>query len=271
MNTTFKDNFNYIVAFVAVLLGLSTFKDIALSSSIVVLAQHFNYFQLSIPFISSMLLASYIGALAMLSKNINFTLFPLTRYLELASYSFAVIGLMYPLLVLVMWLVTLLTSELAGKDLAKSLQLIILLVQGAIALFVMKQLATSKLRLSTEQEAAHIRSITFDFNADDIKDVRSKESIFLKKYEETSEIARALLRLKGYGVAKENLSRVAGILADKNVFDDKDLLVAKNITSARNSYAHTGEGLTKQKIDTMIKELEYLQKKIDDAAYESTK
>lgn len=266
MVNSFKDNFNYLIAFIAVLVGLSAFKDFATTHALTIFAFQINYLYLSVPFIIAMLLAAYLGALAMLSKNINFTLFPLTRYLENTSYFVATIGLLYPILVFLAWLLTLLSSLILNRDLTLIAQSLVTLQAGVLVVLA-KRLTASKQRLNIEYEVSRIRSISEELeNEKPIKKL-PKEAQFLKFYEEVSENARSLLKLRGYGIANENLHRTARMLGDKKIFNLQDVQQATELTRIRNTYAHTGEGLSRQNIESMMKKLERLRKKIDEEAY----
>lgn len=266
MINSFKDNFNYLIAFIAVLVGLSAFKDFATAHTLDIFTFQISYLYLSIPLIIAMLLAAYLGALAMLSKNINFTLFPLTRYLENTSYFVATIGLLYPTLVFLAWLFTLLSSLVLNKDLLYIAQLLVTL-QGVMLLALAKKLTVSKQQQSIEYGVGRIRSISEGLENEKPVKKLSKEAQFLKFYEEVSESARFLLKLHGYGIAKENLHRTAQMLSDKKIFNLQDVQQATEITRLRNTYAHTGEGLSRQYIESLTKKLERLRKKIDEAAY----
>ena len=109
-NSNFRDNLSYLAAFIAVLFGLSIFRNDISNFYINLFIGSFTIFQLALVFLALMILAMYFGALAILSKSFTFRPFPLTKILEGISNTLAALGLIYPLLVGLVYVVNLIAS-----------------------------------------------------------------------------------------------------------------------------------------------------------------
>lgn len=274
MNSDFKDQFNYLVAFLAVLAGLMVFKDEASARHILVFGRDYSWLQLSLPFVGTMAVATYAGALTLLVKRWNFTWFALGKYLELFSYAIATLGLLYPLLVPVSLLVSYSVAHLHADTMSKVaivstvLQLVVM-AYGAVRLASSreKEKISAQLSFMGELQTKVIRAE--GKTAREPVDVKALQMQAIERYSYVVDRAKAYLRLRGFGVSGESLGRIAQILRSKGVFDDSDVQKATRITNIRNMYVHAPSNMTAPASPKRVLDmLEKLNAKLSDAYYE---
>ena len=110
-DNTFLSRSNYLVAFLAALIGLAAFKDELSANKISVFGNEFTWLVAATPMMIAILVAAYVGALSHFSSNVTFTKIPLAKYLGIFSTVIAMLGLFYPIL----FFVLLGVSSLAGN------------------------------------------------------------------------------------------------------------------------------------------------------------
>lgn len=264
MDSDFKDRFNYLTAFLAVIVGLAAFKDAADSNGLVFFGTHLSYLQLSLPLVGSMLLATYLGALTLIIRRWNFTLFPLAKYLETASYGIAAVGLLYPLLIPIALFLSLIATYVNAESFNRVL-IGALLAQTAAFAYIATRYAFTKERDLTEEYLTRITEIerTIDTKSAQAKKTSSVVEMF-EQYEYTLAKAKAYLRVRGYGTAGQNLGRLAQILNSKNAFNKEDMERARRVTNIRNLYAHAAKKPDDEEVARALTILEKLNTTLDD-------
>jgi len=264
MDSDFKDRFNYLAAFLAVIVGLAAFKEVADSNGLSFFGAHISYLQLSLPLVGSMLLATYLGALTLIIRRWNFTLFPLAKYLETASYGIAAVGLLYPLLIPIALFLSFLATYVNAESFSRVL-IGALLAQTVAFAYIATRYAFTKERDLTEEYLARITELERAINARvaDAKETPSIEEVF-EQYEYTLAKAKAYLRIRGYGTAGQSLGRLAQILNSKNAFSKDDLERARRVTNIRNLYAHAVKKPDDKEVARALTILRKLNATLDD-------
>lgn len=240
---SFKDNFSYIAAFLSALVGLAAFKGEAESLTLFIVNRDFTLLELAIPFVVFMILAAYVGALAMQSKAMRFTLFPLTKGLEWAANVSALIGLAYPLLVLFAYLLTQaafqITQGVPDTDNPELLRQILSGIGTAIAVLVMLSLVvqTSSNKLK-ERYKNKSRTLLIEYakmldagKTTNTTDILSQQHIL-------TSLVQGVLGLKGYGVGSDDLIPMSKKLVDLGIFNSSDLNSIAAIQSAYDAISH---------------------------------
>ena len=238
MQNSFKDTFNYIAAFLSVLVGLAAFKDYAEQHSLRIIHWDISILLLTLPFIFSMILATYVGALAMQSRAVNFTWFPLTKILEWIANACALIGLLYPCVVLLAYLSTLAGSYIpnvtfpGGSEAFSSVLSGIIVVAAAL---LIARVNTNKLK---DRYAVNTNEVLAEYYARDATSHAVSGVDILVRYNSLVGLAKSTLRLKGYGVSGDNLSYISKKLSDIGIFSESDIAKAEDVSKVRNSIAH---------------------------------
>jgi hypothetical protein len=263
-DNNFLTRSNYLVAFLAALIGLAAFKDELSAGRVGVFGNEFTWLSIAVPMSIAILVASYVGALSHFSSNITFTKIPLTKYLGIASTVIAILGLIYPIIwILVLgisWLVAQIDIDSSILSLISGATTIAAALAGAIAATITSimfynlknEKELRRLILKLEEPKEHSRPIT--------------EYDFLQEYEKLVATASEYLRLRGFGVGSHNgLLKLARILQSKNIFDALDVDNAALINKDRNLYAHGQKSLKHKEIRNAIESIQKLQEKIEKA------
>lgn len=273
----FKENLNYLVAFIAILVGLLVFKEQAEANSVNLLGLSVSFFWLSIPFLSGMVIAAYIGALAIIAGQVNFTRFPIVKILERVSYTIMAFSLLYPLGVAAAYLMTLLIQlilhigPMIDSTITESLaSLISGLLTGAVLSMVSFNYAKNKeknrIRNQIDTLIINIDQVEYAENKD--KD-GNKELSFLRHYEELVGLANSYLSAIGYGSAYTNLKKAADILHNIQILDKDDVGTAVKLNEYRNAIAHHSKPDQLPKLDhTTFASLRRLRNKLKKAIYD---
>lgn len=265
MESRFKDSFSYLVAFLAVLVGLGIFKDSAEEHRLMIFGLSFNYLELSVPFIGLILLAVYVGALAMLSRNITFRLFPLTNVLERMSYTFAALGLLYPIVLSVTVGLSWLAQLLPPVDkLGDSLLTVAIVLQATYTAMLAWRYAASRQQDKYEVTLRNLREQVYAAKTPiDTKQISPYEIVML--YHQFVSLAKSLLKLKGYGISGENIQTISRSLEELKVFDKQDMRDVRKIRDLRNKIVHTDKPVGRKDLDESRKLLEDLVSKLKEA------
>jgi hypothetical protein len=259
MPSRFNDQSNFLVAFVASIIGLLVFRTDLEMVSVSIFAIQISIFSIVLIFIGLMGLSSYVSALAIVSKNINFTLFPLPRYLEKIATYLTVMSLLYPMFVVIIYTISLLASFVSPNALdAASL---ISTMSAVLAGFYLSYVI-GRGRQQKEIEDSYLYSGTLESRFYDRSDQKNEYS-FLEHYQFVTGYAREYLRTLGYGVRASSLSFIFSKLSEKNQISEGDLSIAQEIANTRNQYAHGIKSLSKNDLATLEKKLDYLYKIIN--------
>jgi hypothetical protein len=241
---SFKDNFSYIAAFLSALVGLAAFKNEAESFTLFIVSRDFTLLELALPFVIFMILAAYVGALAIQSKTMRFTLFPLTKGLEWAANVSALIGLAYPLLILFAYLFTQaafqVTQGIPGADNPELLRQVLSGVSTAIVVVITLPLViqTSSNKLK-ERYKNKSRTLLIEYaKMLDAGKTTNTTDILSQRHILTS-LVKGVLSLKGYSVGGDDLLHMSKKLADLGIFSSSDL---DNITAIQSAYDAISQG-----------------------------
>lgn len=259
-----KDQFNYLVAFVAVLLGLLIFKDTLSSHSILLFTWRLDWLALSLPFIIAIVSATYFWALTMLAKRWPIAI-PLAKILESISIIVATIGLLYPLALLVSLLLSYLATKIHinGRNLTAYTSFILSIVTGALTVTSVRFAQ----RLERENLSVQLSMLDLQARMAQEEGTDNLATRFMRRYDYHVERAKVYLRLRGYGTGGQSLGRLAQILRSRGVFQDEDIQNAADITRLRNLYAHTSSRITKKDFRDALARLKTLDDKMDHAFY----
>lgn len=259
MNSSFKESFNYLVAFLAVLFGLSAFKQELTQINLQVFGKSMSIIEISIPFITLMIIATYFGALAMVSRNFTFKLFPLTKILERISYSLAFLGLIYPLLILTVFVISLLVSTIAQLD-EQKVSIVTSIVATAVAVYTSYSFARTKYTERYEVKLEELRKIVVESDAVDRRKTSSYEIVML--FHQFTSLSKAILRLKGYGISNDDTYVIGRMLESIDVLDGDDLDTIRKLRNLRNKIVHEPLQARNSELKTARKELESLIEKL---------
>ena len=266
-DNTFLSRSNYLVAFLAALIGLAAFKDELSANKISVFGNEFTWLVAATPMMIAILVAAYVGALSHFSSNVTFTKIPLAKYLGIFSTVIAMLGLFYPILFFVLLGVSSLAGNIGLNSATLSSISSILTSLGAIIGGVVALRASTTLyNLKNEKNSRRLI-----LNLDDPKKVTNRISEYdlLQEYEKLVATSSEYLRLRGFGIGSRNgLLKLARILQSKNIFNALDVDSAAIINKDRNLYAHGQKNLKREEIKRMLEEIQKLQEKVDKAIIE---
>jgi len=261
MNNIFKESFNYLVTFLAVLFGLGAFKDELSTIKIFIIGKDFNILELSIPFVAFILVATYFGALAMVAKNFTFRPFPLTKILERISYSLAFLGLIYPLILVLVLFVSYTLSSVSQVN-VNTIALFLSVLGLLAGFYTSYRFANIRLRDRYEAGLSELRKIVVETEAINLKKPSSYEVVML--FHQFSTLSKAILRLKGYGYANDDSYLLGKTLESIGVFNKKDLELVQRLRRFRNRIAHEQIKAKDSELKKARLELEQLISKIKD-------
>lgn len=266
VNPNFKDNFSYFAAFVAILIGLGTFRDFAESHSLELFNFSLSYLQISIPFIALMSLAMWVGALAMISRNYNFSLFPLTRILENTSNFFAILGLLSPVLIPVGLLVTWLSDVLSTANFSLSRLSNVLTSLATIFIGVLAlQLTKARSQALHEQYTDDFYRELRRFEAKIEKTSKQADALdVLQLYNKLLSLSKNVLRLRGYGATGLNPRYMSKMLVALGIWDEGDMAAMEDARAVRNLIAHSDNTPSRRSIKKAVEILNELIEKLGD-------
>jgi len=256
-NSNFRDNFSYLAAFIAVLFGLSVFRDDISNFYINLFFGSFTIFQTSLVFLVIMILGMYFGALAILSKSFTFRLFPLTKILENISNTLAALGLLYPILVTLVYAVSVIASLIPSSFTQNVFVSSISAGLAGIAIGAAIRYASDKFIVRYEIGLAELRR---DVNTEKTPLDKSQpvpyEIVML--YHQLVSLSRSILSLKGYGASGENLINITKNLISLAILKESDLDTVKKIQGTRNKIVHPDHPVSSGQLKTTRRELENL-------------
>lgn len=266
MNAELANRSNYLVAFLAAIIGLAAFKDTLSRWYVMVFANEYTWLSLCVPLICAMLFAAYVGALSHFSSNITFTKLPISRYLGNVSNYSAIIGLLYPIGLLLILLMSYVLEHISSLgnylDIIYNVSTTVTTIVSVItAAYLAKNI--SALRSDYEKQAileSFERSLRKNIEAPKGKD---KGYQLLYEYEYLHRLMIRSLQFMGYGInSRMNVTQLAEILHKKEILDNKDLDNAARLNKQRNAYAHGQLAISKSELETALRRINGLQKKI---------
>jgi hypothetical protein len=276
MNEKFKDQANYLIGFLAALIGLSFFKTELGQHNINIFSYYPSFLNLGIFIIGMLLLSAYFGALAHLINNFNVTSLPLSGLLSLLSNIFSTIGLIAPVMFLLGYVLTLIPISRIQSTQVSGLAALLTAVLGFLA-------GRAKDRNEKRQIAQQATTIIYPDNVhltmttDSVKiknktknessreNNRIEEQFIVNSYSSLIKFISNYLYIRGFGVKGEDLVQMAHILVSKNVFNNSDVIKAQQIMDLRNKAAHSEGTLAKADLYKAQDNLLVLYKKVQKA------
>ena len=266
-NSDFLNRSNYLVAFLAALVGMAAFKDELSQIKIELFGISTSLLIAISPMTLLILTAAYLGAIAHFSSNITFTKFPISKYFGSFATSFAIAGLAYPILLGLSLLISWMTSLVVlNRELIQTAALTASLL-SAVSTVVISYLS-GKILFETklEKERAELLLSMSMNNELRIQKANLTQYEFLKKYEQLIMYSIKYLKVNGFGIgAHSGLRQLGIVLRGKKVFNDKDVATVMDLHRIRNLYAHGHKQLTQDEIKSLIINIDKLQLKIEQA------
>lgn len=265
--TDFLSRSNYLVGFLAALIGMAAFKEELSQIYITLFGVSFSLLISAFPMIVGILLATYLGALAHFTSNITITKFALSKYLSLLSNTIAILSLGYPiilsLLLTVSWV---LDYTQIDTQLVEDIFLIVMSSSSVVASLFAFMVSRSLRKVRIQNNKVELLQKLHEVH-ERIKEVDGYE--FLRQYEELVNYAVSYLKLQGYGFGGRNLVSVIRVLADKEVLSQEDVQRANELSVLRNGYAHGQKDLKLSQLKNAIRNIERLKVKIEKALYDN--
>lgn len=265
----FKDQSNYLVAFLASVIGLGAFKDSLSNVHIDLFNKEPSLFNLAVPLVVLLLASVYLSALALLADNLN-AMVPLKGYLSLLANVTGAFALLAPMLFLILWGVSVLAQLLSlhSSQINATLKVIAILLAVPAAWFAYRLARNNEKRAKELDAFRTVIRLRHDNGRESIFDEdytpKDLKADFLKNYEDVSNYVREYLDIEGYGVKNMSLPQMSKILVARNVFVDSDLEKANSLLKIRNDIAHNA-GPKHGKLSGAFEDLFDLEQKIIDA------
>lgn len=264
MKNIFKDNFNYLGAFLAVLLGLTVFKDNADQSKLNLFGLELSLLELAVPFVLIMTIAMYFAALAMWSKNVKFEALPLTRVLESISNILATFALLYPIGVATVWLLSKVINYLFSppSDYEAEIFIFVSFAVSVITVIYSGLLTSHKVLESNELKLMSLYK-SINVSKKEIEKDRPTTYELVEQFNKFLMVSKNALNILGYGASISNVSYIVDILLKKSVLNEKDRKTVESIESLRNSIIHDNFTLSVEEIRKYQSQLVKLIDKLD--------
>lgn len=273
----FSDHNNYLIGFVAVLVGLGAFKDELFNGHIRILNIWPTWFSLIAPIAVFLLIAAWLNALIYLTEN--FTRSGIAIHVWLRRIS---LGL--NLLALLVWpimLITLLGYSFVASRYVGFLSSVLNLVPFALG--TLAAIFTGK--LTQQVEKGEINKALQLVRKLKEKGLENSEKLYKQKFYSSSilEAYKTIeLTLAGYLIRRGAISSttpnvpfkyVLEAVVDLGYLEKNDINLINEIRILRNKAAHLDINLTKNDADFVISSTRSILKKFDESAetYDSEK
>jgi hypothetical protein len=272
MNQGFKEQSNYLVGFLAVIVGLAFFKDGIAHINVQIFSFYPTLLNLAVFVLAWLLFAAYLGALTHLVGSFNITRFPISGYMSILTSVATAIALISPLLMFSAWGLTHLPFERLKSTEASSIGTAISLLLGFVLGFTSSKNEKRELaqNATTIVYPQTISEEPVSEKPSPKRQARLNESAWIGpgwvgSYESLVEFMSNYLYLRGYGVKGRGLAQLAELLNDKGVLSDSDLRSAKKVADLRNQWAHSGTPVSRVEVEDAQETLLDLYKKTQKA------
>ncbi|HET6747492.1 MAG TPA: hypothetical protein VFH06_05290 [Candidatus Saccharimonadales bacterium] len=232
-----QDQSNYVVAFLAVAVGLLIFRPELENIHLPIFSIEISLFLAAVIFVSMLVIAVYLNALALVVTNFNITRVPLNSYIEKLASFLMIFGLLSPLMllmvVLLSWLVHLIDwSGIVNSTVSSIIAGVAGIITGAVAGYTTDRRDKIKLESLFYKEEQEAIQAQYRMKSD------GDEYAFLEHYEFVTSYTREYIRALGYGIRSFSIGFMAKILYDKKMISKKELENMRWVNTIRNSYAH---------------------------------
>jgi hypothetical protein len=269
----FKDQSNFLVAFLASVISLSAFKDDLSNIHIGMFQYYPSLFNLCVPIVVILFMSAYLSALTFVIDSINFSV-PLKGHLFVAATAIGIIGLLLPIAYAITWVF----SEFLRLFSISNNNLHIFAGISQLATLSLVLFAGIKLALGYQKE--HKQSEAIEILVNDSTELLENLQIankvkpddhqqqYLVKYGEVFKFVKDYLDINGYSVKKLNLVKAAKILLKLDVINVKDLQAIRNLDDLRNTYAHGGIDRMPNRPKNALKQIDEIHEKVLKAYWE---
>lgn len=279
MSDSHKERLTYLVAFLAVLVGLAAFRgDIGAWPGLVLFGLHLKWLWLGYGMLAGLLLATYVGAFSFIADSFKFTAVPIVKILDVTASVFAILALGIPLIVLILWPVSAVIvwlTDVFGSVNAGALNIMLGALSGVVFGLATYAVASRLERtrraemLSFERTVLETKRYIEEVFGSVQTSKDSKTSLaarFAFEYDGLIEDARAYLRLKGYGIGTERELRVlAHLLQDKGIFEEGELERAYDVAELYEASADKTKLIKATRFEAALKNATGLRSKINEA------
>ncbi|HSW99992.1 MAG TPA: hypothetical protein VLH38_03085 [Patescibacteria group bacterium] len=261
MNDKQKEQSHYQLAFLASIVGLAAFRGDLSSISFALFGLETTLFRALIPTVVLLFIGAYINAITLtVVDGLNITRFPLRGLLLRLSMFCNLLGLLFPLGVLLMWLVAK-ALGLADKTGATTSVLTIAMTMTVIQLAIIYKISR-KLQQQNAQAIALRQMRESELRQTEQNETKDAAASFLQQYAYLIESLKKYLGLKGYGTRTSDLVFLANVLQQKKLFTAADVKSAKTIASFRDNLVHNAHVFTTTEHKDLELQLEGLYQKL---------
>src|SRR6266496_1886728 len=192
-NSKLQDQSNYVVAFLAVAVGLLIFGPELEGIRLPIFSIEISLFFAAVVFVSMFVVAVYLSALALVVTNFNITKVPLNSYIEKLASFLMIFGLLSPIMLIVVvllsWVIHLIDwSGIVNPTVSSILAALAGLVTGAVAGYTTNRRDKIKLESLFYKEEQEAIQAQYRMKTD------GNEYAFLEHYEFVTGYAREYIR-----------------------------------------------------------------------------
>jgi hypothetical protein len=249
----FKDQSEYLVALLASIVGLAAFRQDLSGWHINLFGWNASFFALATVLVIALLISVYLSAWAILSDNLNITRVPLRGILTVGANIVGTFALGIPIIVPVLWLVSLFLAPIIDHKNTVNLIVGILAGLGVVinGLLAFK-ISRNRQKITIAEYAADTSHKKLEelldkalTNADAHKrQIYRKATIsqlnqFIVEFNDLDKYIKRYLEIIGYSVGNLSLHNSAKVMARLGRLSEADLKKTRSISALRNEIAHS--------------------------------
>jgi uncharacterized protein YutE (UPF0331/DUF86 family) len=149
-------------------------------------------------------------------------------------------------------------------DYEKYAQILVFVAQGIFTILIATRYTKSKQQDKYDITLRELRTqVQAEKTPIDATSTTPYELVML--YHQFISLSKALLKLRGYGIAGENIRLLGNLLVAQNILDKKDLRQVNKIRTVRNKIVHPDMPVDKKELAETRKILETLVRKVKEA------
>lgn len=239
MEDKYKHQSNFLVAILAVVVGLGIFRNEITNWNVNLFGVSVTGFTLVLAGLGLLLFAVYLYALVFfVLDNINFTKFPLKKYVLFIANLCVTFTLLSPLFLLfawpLSWLLDLIKTIQIDRGTASEVSSLVSVLLSVIASSVLvfttqKQNEIKKHMMILQQESE------YEANR---KQHESASTRLIEGYNQSAKLLGEFLESRGYGVKNVSFHHLVKIMVNKGFFDEDDIEKSRSISATRNMIIH---------------------------------
>lgn len=246
MSSKFHDQASYIAAFLAISVGLMIFRN-DLAQIII----NFGFFAVSlfwilVVFVSILVFATYVSALAVMSEQFNISELPLTKYIKNIANFLTAIGLLFPIVTALVYVIVqgVMAISAINQQLVGVLSLAITsLTLGMTAgrYVILRNKRQIEYNYALAESYIEKRTDTFTpriYEAISGKKAHVSMYEFLEHYEYVTNYTKEYLRSLGYGVRSSSAGFIGKLLLSKKKIPEQLANDLQWVADLRNQAAH---------------------------------